>query len=208
MNQNSESRSQFSLLKTVRFAPFFWTQFFGAFNDNLFKNSLLALLTFGVLQSGMELSKMNNLGALLFILPFFLFSALAGQLADKYEKSLLIRYIKGLEIIIMLLGAVCFLYLQTWGLMLLLFLMGTQSTFFGPIKYSIIPQHLRAEELVGGNALVETGTFIAILIGTIAANALSDWPSGPQIVACVVVVVSRDQPWNRVKCRHPPENAP
>ena len=90
----------------------------------------------------------------------------------------------------MLLGAVCFLYLQTWGLMLLLFLMGTQSTFFGPIKYSIIPQHLRAEELVGGNALVETGTFIAILIGTIAANALSDWPSGPQIVACVVVVVA------------------
>ena len=89
MNQNSESRSQFSLLKTVRFAPFFWTQFFGAFNDNLFKNSLLALLTFGVLQSGMELSKMNNLGALLFILPFFLFSALAGQLADKYEKQML-----------------------------------------------------------------------------------------------------------------------
>jgi len=206
MNQNSESRSQFSLLKTVRFAPFFWTQFFGAFNDNLFKNSLLALLTFGVLQSGMELSKMNNLGALLFILPFFLFSALAGQLADKYEKSLLIRYIKGLEIIIMLLGAVCFLYLQTWGLMLLLFLMGTQSTFFGPIKYSIIPQHLRAEELVGGNALVETGTFIAILIGTIAANALSDWQSGPQIVACVVVVVALLGFATSLKI--PPGNAP
>ena len=190
MSHNDESQSQFSLLKTVRFAPFFWTQFFGAFNDNVFKNALMALLTFGILQSGMELSKMNNLGAMLFILPFFLFSALAGQLADKYEKSRLIRYIKVLEIFIMVLGALCFVYLETWGLMLLLFLMGTQSTFFGPVKYSIIPQHLRSEELVGGNALVETGTFIAILLGTIAANIMSNWQSGPQIIACIVVVIA------------------
>ncbi|MEE2732385.1 MAG: MFS transporter [Pseudomonadota bacterium] len=190
MSQPDESRSQFSLLKTKRFAPFFWTQFFGAFNDNVFKNALMAMLTFGILQSGMELAKMNNLGAMLFILPFFLFSALAGQLADKYEKSRLIRYIKLLEIVIMVLGALCFLYLQTWGLMLLLFLMGTQSTFFGPVKYSIIPQHLKPGELVGGNALVETGTFIAILIGTIAANVFSDLKAGPQMVAGIVVIVA------------------
>ena len=190
MSQPEESHSQFSLLKTKRFAPFFWTQFFGAFNDNVFKNSLMALLTFGVLQSSLQLAEMNNLGAMLFILPFFLFSALAGQLADKYEKSLLIRYIKILEIVIMVLGAACFIYLQTWGLMLLLFLMGTQSTFFGPVKYSIIPQHLKPNELVGGNALVETGTFVAILIGTIAANVVSDMESGPQVVGAVVVVIS------------------
>jgi len=190
MSSSEPEHSQFALLKSIRFAPFFWTQFFGAFNDNVFKNSLMALLTFGVLQSGMELSKMNNLGAMLFILPFFLFSALAGQLADKYEKSRLIRYVKALEIVIMVLGAFCFIYLQTWGLMLLLFLMGTQSTFFGPVKYSIIPQHLKPDELVGGNALVETGTFVAILLGTVAANMLSDWESGPQIVAGAVILLA------------------
>ncbi|MDY6920352.1 MAG: MFS transporter [Pseudomonadota bacterium] len=184
------AQSQFSLLTKQRFAPFFWTQFFGAFNDNVFKNAMMAFLTFGTLQASLELSAMNNLGQLLFILPFFLFSALAGQLADKFEKSRLIRYIKGLEIVIMGLGALCFVYLETWGLMLLLFLMGTQSTFFGPVKYSIIPQHLRPGELVGGNALVETGTFIAILLGTIAANLLSDWQQGPMVVAVVVVLVA------------------
>lgn len=189
-NDSGAEHSQFGLLKTRRFAPFFWTQFFGAFNDNIFKNALMALLTFGVLQASMELSAMNNLGAMLFILPFFLFSALAGQLADKYEKSKLIRYIKALEIIIMVLGAWCFSQHQTWGLMLLLFLMGTQSTFFGPVKYSIIPQHLHPNELVGGNALVETGTFIAILLGTIAANVMSDWSTGPLIIGSVVIAIS------------------
>lgn len=201
MSENGETRSQFGLLKTKRFAPFFWTQFFGAFNDNIFKNSLMALLTFGVLSRTLEwsasseplepsLAAMNNLGAMLFILPFFLFSALAGQLADKYEKSHLIRYIKALEIVIMILGALSFIYQQTWGLMLLLFLMGTQSTFFGPVKYSIIPQHLKTGELVGGNALVETGTFIAILLGTIAANIICSWQSGPQLIGAVVMVVA------------------
>ena len=190
MSQPDQPHSQFGLLKTKRFAPFFWTQFFGAFNDNVFKNALLGLLTFGILQSSLQLSTMNNLGGLLFILPFFLFSALAGQLADKYEKSRLIRYIKGLEILIMALGALSFAYLQTWGLMLLLFLMGTQSTFFGPVKYSIIPQHLKPHELVGGNALVETGTFLAILLGTILANLVSDIAVGPYIVGGVVVLIS------------------
>ena len=176
---NPTSHSQFRLLKTKRFAPFFWTQFFGAFNDNVFKNALMALITFGILQAGLELHSMNNLGAMLFILPFFLFSALAGQLADKYEKSKLIRAVKILEIVIMVLGALCFIYQQTWGLMLLLFLMGTQSAFFGPVKYSIIPQHLHRDELVGGNALVETGTFVAILLGTLTAGIISNWETAP-----------------------------
>lgn len=185
-----DSSSQFSLLKTKRFAPFFWTQSFGAFNDNVFKNALLALITFEVLSSPLSLNSMNNLGALLFILPYFIFSALAGQIADKFEKSLLIRYIKLLEIVIMILGAICFLYHATWGLMLILFLMGTQSAFFGPVKFSIIPQHLKSSELVGGNALVETGTFIAILLGTISAGVISDWSNGIEILSVLVIVIA------------------
>ncbi len=187
---NPKNHSQFRLLKTKRFAPFFWTQFFGAFNDNVFKNALMALITFGILQAGLELHSMNNLGAMLFILPFFLFSALAGQLADKYEKSKLIRAVKILEIIIMVFGALCFIYQQTWGLMLLLFLMGTQSAFFGPVKYSIIPQHLHRDELVGGNALVETGTFVAILLGTLTAGIISNWANSTLVFAAIIIVVA------------------
>ena len=191
MKQDSktETRSQFALMKERRFAPFFWTQFLGAFNDNVFKNGLLALVTFSAaFQTGVGHDTMNNLGAGLFILPFFLFSALAGQLADKYEKSLLIRYVKLLEIVIMVLGAVCFYFHQVWGLMLLLFLMGAQSTLFGPVKYSIIPQHLQPGELVGGNALVESGTFIAILIGTITAGVVSQWEQGPLVLGILVII--------------------
>lgn len=187
-NDQVETRSQFALLKKRRFAPFFWTQFFGAFNDNVFKNGLLVLATYSVVfQTGVNPDTLNNLGAGLFILPFFLFSALAGQLADKYEKSMLIRYVKLLEIVIMVLGAICFYFHQTWGLMLLLFLMGTQSALFGPVKYSIIPQHLKPGELVGGNALVESGTFVAILLGTITAGVVSQWEQGPQVLGVFVV---------------------
>lgn len=190
-NDQVESRSQFMLLRKRRFAPFFWTQFFGAFNDNVFKNGLLILATFNVaFQTGLSNNMLNNLGAGLFILPFFLFSALAGQLADKYEKSRLIRYVKLLEIVIMVLGALCFYFHQTWGLLFLLFLMGAQSSLFGPVKYSIIPQHLKPGELVGGNALVESGTFVAILLGTIAAGIVSQWQQGPLILGVFVVACS------------------
>ncbi len=183
-----ESGSQFALLGKRRFAPFFWTQFFGAFNDNVFKNGLLVLATYSAaFQTGVSSDTLNNLGAGLFILPFFLFSALAGQLADKYEKARLIRYIKLLEIVIMVLGAICFYLHQTWGLMLLLFLMGAQSTLFGPVKYSIIPQHLKPGELVGGNALVESGTFLAILLGTITAGVVSQLEQGPAMIGFFVV---------------------
>ena len=168
------SNSQFRLLRERRFAPFFWTQFFGAFNDNVFKNSLLLWVTFGVAATTtVDLHLVNNLAAGLFILPFFLFSAFAGQLADKFEKGRVIRTIKLAEIGIMVLAVLGFYFQSIAALLGILFLMGTHSAFFGPVKYSIIPQQLKSDELVGGNALVESGTFVAILLGTVLAGLMS-----------------------------------
>jgi 1-acyl-sn-glycerol-3-phosphate acyltransferase len=158
------------LLSTRRFRPFFLTQLLGAFNDNLYKNGLTIFIAFQAASVTQEQSNaLVNIAAGLFILPFFLFSAIAGQLADKHEKSMLIRRIKLLEIAIMLLGAVAFLLQSPVLLVGILFLMGTQSTLFGPVKYSLMPEALKPEELVGGNALVEFGTFLAILLGLIAS---------------------------------------
>ena len=173
-NSQIEAESQFGLLKTKRFAPFFGTQFFGAFNDNVFKNALMLFVAFGTIQvAALSTSVVINIASGLFILPFFLFSATAGQLADKYDKAQLTRWIKAIEIGIMVFAAIAF-YLKSLPLLLiLLFLMGSQSSFFGPVKYSIIPQHLSAREIVGGNALVEMGTFVAILLGTIAGGTLT-----------------------------------
>jgi len=163
-----------SLFKERRFLPYFLTQFLGAFNDNIFKNALLIIVTYHLVLSSVSSDTLVNLAAMLFILPFFLFSPLAGQLAEKYEKSLLIRRIKMIEILLMILGAIG-LYLQSvpW-LLFVLFLMGAQSTFFGPIKYSILPQSLNKKELLHGNALVEAGTFLAILLGTILGAVLAN----------------------------------
>ncbi|EDY87540.1 phospholipid/glycerol acyltransferase:Major facilitator superfamily MFS_1 [gamma proteobacterium HTCC5015] len=162
-----------ALLRQRRFGPFFLTQFLGAFNDNVFKNALVILVTFQVGKGAdMDSDLLVNLCAALFILPFFLFSATAGQVADKYEKSGLIRKIKLLEVAIMGLAAIGFWLDSVYFLMGVLFLMGTQSTFFGPIKYGILPQHLHESELIGGNALVEMGTFLAILLGIIAGSKL------------------------------------
>ena len=158
------------LLSTRRFRPFFLTQLLGAFNDNLYKNGLTIFIAFQAASVTQEESNaLVNIAAWLFILPFFLFSAIAGQLADKHEKSTLIRRIKLLEIGIMLLGAFAFMLQSPVLLIAILFLMGTQSTLFGPVKYSLMPQALKSEELVGGNALVEFGTFLAILLGLIAS---------------------------------------
>ena len=160
--------SQFSLLTQRRFAPFFTTQFLGALNDNVFRNGLLFLIVFqGIVIAGMDHSQLANVAGALFILPFLLFSALAGQLADKYEKSLLIRRIKLAEILLMILAAGALWYQSYLGLLCLLFLMGTQSTLFGPVKYAYLPQNLTSEELIGGNGLLEAGTFIAIILGMI-----------------------------------------
>lgn len=154
-----------------RFFPYFATQFLGAFNDNVFKNALIIIFTYHLVVSSSGM--LVNLAAILFILPFFLFSPLAGQLADKYEKSTLIRKIKNLEILIMLLGAIGVYLQSTIWMLVVLFLMGMQSTFFGPIKYSILPQQLSKEELLGGNAIVEAGTFLAILLGTVLGASIA-----------------------------------
>ncbi|MGB5334837.1 MAG: MFS transporter [Woeseiaceae bacterium] len=160
--------SQFRLIGQRRFAPFFATQFLGALNDNIFRNGLVILITFqGVLVAGMNPTALANVAAGLFILPFFLFSASAGQLADKYEKSMLIRRIKAVEIALMLFAAAALVSTNYSLLLLVLFFMGCQSTMFGPVKYAYLPQKLADHELIGGNALVESGTYIAIIIGLI-----------------------------------------
>ncbi len=183
--------SQFALLKERRFAPFFSTQLLGAFNDNLYKNALVALLSFGALQLSAEnAGSLIAMAAGLFILPFFLFSAFSGQIADKYEKSMLIRRIKMAEIGIMCLGAIAFMLGSVPMLMGILFLMGVQSAFFGPIKYGILPQHLHESELIGGNGVVELGTFLAILLGTIiGTQIITKAPDGSVVLACVFIVV-------------------
>jgi len=163
--------SQFALLGTRRFAPFFATQFLGAFNDNLFKNALVVLLTFqAAAWTTLAPEVLTNIAAGIFILPFFLFSATAGQLADKFDKARLARLVKLLEMLIMGVALLGFVAHSLPILLVALFLLGLHSTFFGPVKYAILPQHLRDHELVGGNALVEAGTFVAILLGTLAGE--------------------------------------
>jgi len=198
----SES-NQYSLLGQRRFAPFFVTQFLGALNDNIFRNGLVILVTFqGVLVAGMEAGMLANVAGALFILPFFLFSATAGQLADKYEKSMLMRRIKLLEIALMSVAAVAF-YTQSFTLLLLvLFMTGFQSTLFGPVKYAYLPQQLASNELIGGNALVESGTYVAIILGLIGGGLLvDDSLNNPLLigvaligVACLGYLASRQVP--------------
>ncbi|MDE1337715.1 MFS transporter [Vibrio aestuarianus] len=180
---------QSSLLTQRRFLPYFITQFFGAFNDNIFKNVLLLFVAFaGANVLPISSNLFINLAAGLFILPFFLFSASAGVLADKYEKSAFIRKVKLAEIGIMCLGAIGFITESYAILLLLLFLMGTQSAFFGPVKYALLPQQLKSEELVPGNALVETGTFLAILLGTLGAGLIASAENAKYVAAAAVVV--------------------
>lgn len=184
MNNDSQS----SLLAQKRFLPYFITQFLGAFNDNIFKNVLLLFVAFASVDTlPISSNLFINLAAGLFILPFFLFSALAGVLADKYEKSWFIRKVKLLEVVIMSLGAIGFIYESYAILLLLLFLMGTQSAFFGPVKYALLPQQLESKELVSGNALVETGTFLAILIGTLGAGIIASEENSKLIAAVCIV---------------------
>lgn len=183
--------SQFALLGSRKFAPFFWTQALGAFNDNAFRNAMVMLVAFQMGLDDRTVSLYTSLAPALFILPFFLFSATAGQLAEKYEKTRIIRYIKLFEIAAMLVAAVGF-YTHHIGLLLVvLFLMGMHSTAFGPIKYAILPQALRPQELVGGNGLVEMGTQLAMLIGMIAGNSLMLISGfGPQAASLATVAIA------------------
>jgi 1-acyl-sn-glycerol-3-phosphate acyltransferase len=157
----------------------FWTQFLGALNDNFFKNALVVTITFNSITIwGLDHKNLVALTGGVFILPFFIFSAMAGQLADKYEKSKIIIYTKLLEIIVMSLAAVAIYYQAYEVLIVVLFLMGTQSTFFGPVKYAILPDIVDETQLIGANAYVEIGTFLAILLGTIAGGVVSGLPNG------------------------------
>ncbi|MFW3015983.1 MFS transporter [Acinetobacter radioresistens] len=178
------------LLHSRRFLPMFLTQFFGALNDNIYKQGLLLVITYGwIHQQGVPVSTLNNLAALLFILPYFIFSATAGQIADRYERSRLVRMIKILEIMIMLIGSAGFLMGNLWLLLLALFMMGTHSTFFGPIKYAILPEILKPQELMSGNALFQSGTSIAILMGMILGGAVISISQGNLFWISLTVVV-------------------
>jgi len=184
-------QSQFHLLKSRRFLPLFVTQFLGAFNDNAYRQTLVILVTYGLIQiGGNDPRVLITAAAGVFILPYFLFSAIAGQLADKLEKSRLILFVKIMEIAVMGLAAAGFLLGYVWLLMFVLFMMGTQSAFFGPLKYSILPDHLREDELVAGNALIETGTFLAILLGTIFGGMMGAMEGGPPLVAGTVLTIA------------------
>ena len=184
----SES-NQFSLLAQRRFAPFFVTQFLGALNDNIFRQGLQILIIFqGVRIADIDEKHIAIVAGALFIFPFFLFSATAGQLADKYEKSRLMRAIKLLEVALMMLAGFAFLT-ENYALLLgVLFLTGCQSALFGPVKYAYLPQQLAREELVGGNALVESGTYMAIIFGLIGGGIATEFGNQFIIASCLIGV--------------------
>ncbi|HVP88604.1 MAG TPA: MFS transporter [Casimicrobiaceae bacterium] len=184
--------SQFRLLRERRFAPFFWTQFLGAGNDNVYKNALVIFVAFqAATLTALSSNDLVNIAAAVFIAPFVLFSATAGQIADKFEKSRLIRFIKLFETGIMVIGAIGFYRRDLVLLFLALGLMGVHSTLFGPVKYAILPQSLRPDELIGGNGLVEMGTFVAILLGEIVGGlVIAIKPTGPLLSGAVCIAIA------------------
>ncbi|NOY94339.1 MAG: MFS transporter [Deltaproteobacteria bacterium] len=181
-----------TLLRSRRFAPLFFTQLLGALNDNLFKSALVITLTFGVTaRTEVSLDALVNMSSALLILPFFLFSALAGQLADNFDKAWLTRTLKRVEFGVMLLAVLGFQLNSLPLLFAALFMMGTQSAFFGPVKYAILPQHLHVDELVAGNGLVEMGTFTAILAGTILGGLVVAIPGiGTTLLSASLLLVA------------------
>jgi 1-acyl-sn-glycerol-3-phosphate acyltransferase len=186
------SANQFDLLRERRFAPFFWTQFLGAGNDNVYKNALIIFVAFHAARlTTLDPNALVNLAGAVFIAPFVLLSATSGQIADKVEKSRLIRWIKLFEIAIMIVGLAGFWQQSLILMFAALALLGIHSALFGPVKYAILPQHLKPEELVGGNGLVEMGTFVAILLGTIAGGVVvAIDPGGPILAAGVAIAIA------------------
>ncbi|MGE0559069.1 MAG: MFS transporter [Burkholderiales bacterium] len=200
--------SQFRLLTERRFAPFFGVQFLGAMNDNVFKQALVILLAYQTLSyTTLSTDVLQNVAQALFILPFFLFSATAGQLADKYEKARLIRITVAIELAVMVLGAAGFFMHSLELLLSALFLGGVQSALFGPVKYAILPQHLRENELIGGNGLIETGTSIAILAGMMLGGWLISG-QGWGITAVAVTTVALSAAGYLLSCLIPLSPAP
>ncbi len=183
--------NQFDLLKQRRFAPFFWVQFLGAGNDNVFKFAFTVMVTYQLQVAWLPAAMAGLVIGALFILPFVLFSATSGQLADKYPKERLIRFTKDLEIAIMALAGWGFLMQNIPVLLLCIFLMGLQSTLFGPVKFAYLPQHLTEREITGGNGMVEMGTFVAILLGNVAGGLLIAMPLvGAQYVAAACLAIA------------------
>ena len=176
--------NQFALLGQRRFGPFFWTQFAGAANDNLFKFAFTVMVTYQLQLGWMPPAMAGLVIGALFILPFLLFSATAGQIADKFDKTRVIRFVKTLEIAIMVIAVWGFVRADAVVLLACVFLMGLHSTLFGPVKFAYLPQHLSERELTGGNGMVEMGTFVAILLGQVAGGLLIAMPEvGPHYVA-------------------------
>ena len=185
--------NQFALLRQRRFAPFFWTQFSGAANDNLFKFAFTVMVTYQISVSWLEPAMAGIVIGALFILPFLLFSATAGQLTDKFEKTTLIRVVKNLEIVIMAIAAWGFVVANVPVLLACVFLMGMHSTFFGPVKFAYLPQVLNDRELTGGNGMVEMGTFVAILLGNVVGGLLVALPQvghASVAIACIALAVA------------------
>lgn len=179
------------LINSPRFLPLFLTQFLGAFNDNMLKNALVILITYTIaVQNGENAQVLVTIAAGVFILPFFIFSAMAGQLADKYDRANITRIIKIFEIIIMLFATMGFFLQNAWFLIAVLFASGVHSTFFGPIKYALLPQHLHANELLTGNAYIEAGTFLAILLGTISGGLLILLKHGIYAVSIGLLIIA------------------
>ncbi len=191
--------------KDSRFWPLFWTQFLGALNDNFFKNALVILITYkSISLFGLNSSSLVAMAGGIFILPFFLCSATAGQIADKYDKSTIIKIAKVSELVIMALAGIGFYTNNYLILMVVLFLMGAQSSFFGPLKYGIIPDLLHNDEIVTGNAFIASGTFIAILIGTIIGGLSASFESAQSIISLGVVAVSLIGIAFSLKVKHAP----
>ncbi len=173
------------LIGEKRFLPYFCTQFLGAFNDNIYRNAFAILITYFLAKNNQDGGVIINSALVAFILPFLLFGAIAGQLADKYEKAFLIRQIKLAEIVVMIIGSAALYFESTYGMLFTLFALGSQSAFFGPIKYSILPQHVTKDELLDANAYVEAGTFIAILLGTVLGGALGS----PELIYYLMLAI-------------------
>jgi acyl-[acyl-carrier-protein]-phospholipid O-acyltransferase/long-chain-fatty-acid--[acyl-carrier-protein] ligase len=194
---------------TKRLLPLFITQFLGAFNDNIYKNALVILITYKIAeQTGENAQVLITVAAALFILPFFIFSAPAGQLADKYDRAAVARWTKIAEIIITIFAALALYLGNTWFLIAVLFVLGTQSTFFGPVKYAILPQLLPKDELLSGNAYVEAGTFLAILLGTIVGGLMILTHDGTTVVSAILMLVALCGYWASIHIPSAPAPMP
>lgn len=201
--------NQFQLMREKRFRPFFFTQFLGAFNDNVFKTALITLVAFHTTSlTSIDGSTLATLLPGLFILPFFLFSATAGQLADKYEKSQIIRLVKVFEVSIMLFASTGFFLHNIWLLAAALFMMGMHSTLFGPVKYAYLPQHLKESEIIGGNGMVEMGSFVAILLGQVLGAWLAMQSEHALLTSITVLGIAVLGYWSSRGVPNTPASAP